>query len=297
MKKKILGLLLIMLLSMVGCTHNKKEDKIEVITTIFPLYDFVREIKSDDINVSMLLSPGQEVHTFDPSAKDIVNIHQCDLFIYIGGESDEWLNDILKDVNNERFHSIKLMDYVDNLFEDDTKEEYDEHIWTSPVNAKIMVEEISKALQTIVEDKEEIISNTASYVEKLNKLDEDFKNVIENADYKVMVFGDRFPFLYFAHEYGLQCHAAFSGCSTETEASAKQIKQLVDIIVNTSLKYVYYIGLSNKNVATAIATDAKVDMLLFHSTQNVSLDEFNREETYLTLMSANVEALQRGLSK
>ncbi len=300
MKKRYFLIVILFIFSLFGC-KNKSDDKLHIVTTIFPIYDFVREIKTDDFEVSMLLHPGQEVHTYDPSAKDIANIYESELFIYIGGESDSYVDTILK--NNKNVKALKLIDFVDALEEEEEDHEhdhshdaieYDEHIWTSIRNAVKMVKAISNSMLEIKDD-EQIVKNTNEYISKLEALDLKFSEIVNNAKTNIMVFADRFPFLYFAHDYNLNCYKAFPGCSTETEASAKKIKELVDVCRNNNLGYVYYIDLSNKNVAKAVSKDANVDMLLFHSVQNVTLDEF-KSETYLSLMKNNAIALEKGLN-
>lgn len=298
MKKRYFLIVILFIFSLFGC-KNKSDDKLHIVTTIFPIYDFVREITTDDFEVSMLLHPGQEVHTYDPSAKDIANIYESELFIYIGGESDSYVDTILK--NNKNVKALKLIDFVDALEEEDHEHdhshdavEYDEHIWTSIRNAVKMVKAISNSMLEIKDD-EQIVKNTNEYISKLEALDLKFSEIVNNAKTNIMVFADRFPFLYFAHDYNLNCYKAFPGCSTETEASAKKIKELVDVCRNNNLGYVYYIDLSNKNVVKAVSKDANVDMLLFHSVQNVTLDEF-KSETYLSLMENNAIALEKGLN-
>lgn len=295
MKKRYFLIIMLFILGLFGC-KNKSDDKLHIVTTIFPIYDFVREIKTDDFEVSMLLRPGQEVHTYDPSAKDITNIYESKLFIYIGGESDSYVDTILK--NNKNVKALKLIDFVDTLEEEDEhghdSVEYDEHIWTSIRNAVKMVKAISSSMLEIKND-EQIVKNTNEYISKLEDLDFKFREIVNNAKTNIMVFADRFPFLYFAHDYNLDCYKAFPGCSTETEASAKKIKELVDVCRNNNLGYVYYIDLSNKNVAKAVSKDANVEMLLFHSVQNVTLDEF-KSETYLSLMENNAISLEKGLN-
>ncbi len=288
--------------------------KISVVATIFPPYDFVREIAGENVSLTMLLPPGAESHSFEPTPKDIVAIQDCDVFLYVGGESDAWIDDILDSMDTSNIRVIRLMDLVTAVeeeivegMEDDHDEhedeqgaeeaEYDEHVWTSPKNAQLIVSGISEALCAAdAANRAAYEKNTEAYLAKLRELDAAFQAVVDNAARKTIVFGDRFPFRYFADAYGLTYFAAFPGCSTETEASAGTIAFLIDKIKAEQLPVVFHIELSNEKMADSIAEATGAKKLLLHACHNISKADFERGATYLELMNGNVAALKEALS-
>jgi zinc transport system substrate-binding protein len=320
--KKIISLaiaLLLGLLAPAGCTQQNKsaeaagDGQLSVVTTIFPPYDFVRQIAGDKAEVAMLLPPASESHSFEPTPQDIIKIQNCDLFIHVGGESDEWVNEVLESMDSSGLKVITLMDCVEAVEEevvegmqDEEAEdsaggeaeeaEYDEHVWTSPRNAKLIVQKISDALCEADAANAEIYrANTAAYQARLDELDAEFQAVADKAARKTIVFGDRFPFRYFADAYGLTYFAAFPGCSTETEASAATVKFLIDKIRAENIPVIFHIELSNEKMANTIseATGAKVRLL--HAGHNISKEDFQNGRTYLDIMAANVGTLKEAL--
>ena len=203
------------------------------MATIFPPYDFARQIAKDKADITMLLPPGSESHSYEPTPQDIIKIQNCDIFIYVGGESDTWVNEIFKSIDTKNIKVISLMDVVDPVEEEPVEgmqtedehsganAEYDEHVWTSPKNAIKISQKISDVLCEVdAENSAEYKKNCSEYLSSLTVLDNDFTNLVKSAKRKVMVFGDRFPFRYFVDAYGLSYYAAFPGCSSETEPSA-----------------------------------------------------------------------------
>ena len=336
--------LLVFLLN--GCSTVKKvstsDDKVSVVSTIFAPYDFVREVAGDKAELTMLLPPASESHSFEPTPQDIIKIQNSDVFIYVGGESDAWVNEVLESMDTSGMKIITLIDCVEVVEEEivegmeeehdhedisldeehegeeqegdeheneehaneehedeehaDVEHEYDEHVWTSPKNAKLIVQKISDVLCEVDEVNKEIYKkNTTEYLGKLDELDQAFQTVVDQSVRKTIVFGDRFPFRYFADAYGLSYFAAFPGCSTETEASAATVAFLIDKIKEEQIPVVFHVELSNQKMANTIseATDAKV--LLLHACHNVSKAEFESGVTYLDLMYKNVENLKEAL--
>jgi zinc transport system substrate-binding protein len=295
------------------CKKTKIEanGKATVVASIFPPYDFARQIAGDKINLSMLLPPASESHSFEPTPQDIIKIQNCDMFIYVGGESDAWVDRILSSIDTSdtsKKKIIRLMDCVEIVEEevvegmqDDGEEEaeeieYDEHVWTSPRNAKLIVQKISDALCEIDRDNADFYrQNTEIYLAKLDDLDAAFKDVTENAARKTIVFGDRFPFRYFADAYHLSYFAAFPGCSTETEPSAATVAFLINKIRAEHIPVVFHLELSNEKMADAIAEETGAKKLLFHAGHNVSKKDFERGETYYDLMMGNVSRLKEAL--
>jgi zinc transport system substrate-binding protein len=295
-----------------GCAKapatESDDAKINVVATIFPPYDFARAIAWDKANITMLLPPASESHSFEPTPQDIIKIQNCDLFIYVGGESDEWVNDVLASMDTSKMKIVTLMDCVEVVEEvvvegmEDEEEsgeeiEYDEHVWTSPRNAKLIVQKISDALCDIdAGNANTYKANTAAYLSDLDELDAEFRAVTDNAARKTIIFGDRFPFRYFADAYGLEYYAAFPGCSTETEASAATVAFLIDKVKAEKIPVVFHIELGNTKMADAIAEQTGAKVLELHAAHNISKDDFRDGKTYIDIMKDNVEALKEALN-
>jgi zinc transport system substrate-binding protein len=319
MKKLIYFILSVIVAStlLTGCGQGRKSTdgenasgKISIVATVFPPYDFTREIVGDKADLAMLLPPASESHSFEPTPKDIIEIQNCDVFIYVGGESDEWVNSVLDSMDTDDMKIITLIDCVTAVEEEvvegmeeeeeagDAEEpEYDEHVWTSPKNAKLIVQKISDVLCE-VDPKNTLIyqQNTADYETELDALDAEFQAAVDGAARKTMIFGDRFPFRYFADAYGLDYFAAFPGCSTETEPSAATVKFLIDKINDENIPVVFHIELSNEKMANTIseATGAKVSLL--HAAHNISKVDFENGVSYLDIMKQNVVAIKEALN-
>lgn len=317
--KKILKitLLLSMILSLniilIGCGNTNKDNsgKLNIVTTIFAPYDFARQIVGDDANITMLMSPGVETHSYEPSPADIIKISECDVFIYVGGENDEWVDGILETIDTEDITIIKLLDCVDVIEEeiiegmeseekeenhDSSEKEWDEHVWTSPANAikicKVMEEKFEKLDNSNASDYK---TNLDEYVGELNKLDEAFKETVNNGARKTIVFGDRFPVRYFVEEYGLKYFAAFPGCSSETEASASTIAFLIDKVKDEKIPVVFKIELSTGNIAETISDATGAKVLTFYACHNLTKKEFDSGKTYVDFMWENVSSLKEAL--
>lgn len=290
MKKRALFLFVfVCLISMSGCETKQEKTGISVITSNFPLYDFVREIGGDRVNVQLLLKPGAESHSFEPSPQDMIAIEEADLFFYIGGESEYWV----KSLTNHG--AVALIDSVEGKEEADGHET-DEHIWTSPKNAMTMAETICGELCRIDSENQLFYEeNLRRYSEELVALDCRFSEIVKHGERQKVVFGDRFPFLYFAEEYGLSYAAAFPGCASQAEPSAAVMAELIDTVQKENIPVVFYLELSNRSVAEAIADATGAKTALFHSCHNVSKQEFDEGATYLSLMNQNAEHLEEAL--
>lgn len=328
--KRIISMVLILILTLTasaalsGCQTKDKltgakntgsdEKRLSIVATMFPQYDFTRQIVGDKADISMLLAPGAESHSYEPSPQDIIRIQNCDVFIYNGGENDVWVDNILASIDQSKIKVIKLLDCVDPLGEElkegmepekedpDASEandgiEYDEHVWTSPENAVI----ITNVIRDVVSyedpaNADYYQANAQKYVKQLTELDKEFRTVVTSARRKTMVFGDRFPLRYFAACYGLDYWAAFPGCSTETEPSAATIAFLADKVKAEKIPVVFKIELSNGNVAKSVAEATGAKVLTFYSCHNLSKEDFENGETYLSLMKKNVKALKEALN-
>jgi len=296
--------LVAVLFGVTGCKRERNavtrkiDNKINVTVTIFPPYDFVRQIAGDRVHLSMLLPPGAEPHSFEPSPKDIITIQNSDVFLYIGGETDIWVDRILQSMNTDNMKILALMDAVNVVMEEDHEDEtaYDAHIWTSPRNAILIVSAITELLcEADAANAAVYRENAAAYIEELVQLDAAFSEIVDGAQRKTIVFADRFPFRYFADAYGLSCFAAFPACSTETEPSAATVAFLINKIRAEKIPVVFHIELSNERMADTISGETGAKKLLLHSGHNVTKRDFDAGLDYLTLMRQNVVNLQEAL--
>lgn len=296
-------------------TGSGDENKIRIVTTIFPAYDWVMNVLGDragQAEVTMLLDDGVDLHSFQPAADDILKISTCDLFIYVGGESDGWVDDALAEAVNKDMVVINLLDVLgDHAREEEVVEgmqaeeggeeeaEYDEHVWLSLKNAAVLVKSISEALQTIDEAGAQTYEkNTASYAEKLDALDHQYQEMIATAPVKTLLFGDRFPFRYLTEDYGLSYYAAFAGCSAETEASFETITFLADKVDELSLKAVMTCEGNDHKIAETIIENTRTKdqkILTLNSMQAVTSEDVANGTSYLSVMENNLSVLKDAL--
>ncbi|MCM1363607.1 MAG: metal ABC transporter substrate-binding protein [Faecalibacterium sp.] len=284
---------------------NYKKDEISIITTGFASYDFAKQIAAEKANVEMLLSPGEESHTFEPTPSDIIKIQDCDVFIYGGGESDEWVNNILSSIDTEKIAVVKMMESTEAEKEDiiegmehheDSEDEYDEHVWTSPLKAIEIVQSISNALcKSDSVNKDFYMSQTENYIKKLKMLDESFREISFSAQDKHFIIGDRFPFKYLFDEYNFSYYAAFPGCSAESDASPATIAFLIEKVKAENINVVFKVDLSSGNVAESIAESTGTKIETLYSCHIISSDDFNAGETYISLMQRNIEVLSQAI--
>lgn len=360
-----LSLVLVMCAScFYGCSSNKDEEKsskkIKVVATIFPVYDFLREIGGDKIDLTMLMTPGAETHSYEPTPKDMKTVSNADLFAYVGGDSDEWVEKILDGNKNDKMKVITLMDCVKTVaeehvegmeeehdhdhdedadskkdsdtdkhdehedkdkkdehadehkdehdHEDEDKDEHDhdhdsdepeqdEHVWTSPQNAIQIVKKLTAELSKVDPDNADYYKkNSENYIKKLKGLDKKFEDVVKNGKRKEIIFGDRFPFRYFVDRYGLKYYAAFPGCSTDTEASASTVAFLTNKVKEDQIPVIFHIELSNNKIAESIAEATGAKILQLNAVHNVTKEDFEKGETYLSLMEKNLKPLEEALN-
>ncbi len=306
MKKLIASFLVIMfMLTLVSCNTedkimSKEDGKLNIVATIFPYYDFVRNITNGKANVKMLLTAGVEPHHYEPTPADIININNADLFIYTGGESDEWAESIVDSLDKD-VKVLKLIDMVNTYNEEETdktvNDEIDEHIWTSPKNAIEITKIISREIIALDKDNSEYFANTSKkYLTELEELDKKFKDITENAKRNKIVFGDRFPILYFVKEYNLDYECAFPGCSSETEPGIATVNHLIDVVKEEKIPVVFYLDFSNQAVSTLLCEDSDAKPMLYHSCHNITQEDFNKGETYISLMNENAKAVREALN-
>ncbi len=284
--------------------------KVSIVCTNFPAYDFARQIVKEDADVQMLLKPGAESHTYEPTPEDLITIQNSNMFVYVGGDSDAWVDGVLDSMDNSKRTIFKLMDQVktveeetvegmeENESEEEEEEaEMDEHVWTSPANAATIVEKMAQAIAQIdPQNQAAYEQNAQAYIEKINDLDAQFHEVIDHAKRKEIIVGDRFPFRYFCDEFGLSYYAAFPGCSTDTQPSAKTVAFLIDKVKADQIPVVFHIELSNPQMADSIAEATGAKSMLLNAVHNVTDEDFNQGATYVSLMEKNVEALKEALN-
>ncbi len=326
-KAMILLSLLALVLVLAGCGKADKSEnektKISVVTTIFPEYDWVREIAGDEkenMEITMLLDNAVDLHSFQPTVDDIIKISNCDLFIYVGGESDGWVESALENAGKSGMRVINLLEVLgedakkeeavegmegeDHDHEEDEseheEEEYDEHVWLSLRNAEKFVRVIADALAEIdPEHKESYSVNVENYIEKLSALDGEYEKVVSGAERKTVLFGDRFPFRYLTDDYGLEYYAAFMGCSAETEASFETVSFLARKVDELSLPYVMTIdGTKHRIAETIIGNTEKKNqkVLSMNSMQSTTMKDVENGETYLSIMEKNLSVLREALN-
>ena len=343
----IFGLVLVVgLLAFLVLNREKFEQKkYSVVSTSFPGYDFARAVtKNTNISAKMLVKPGAETHAYEPTPQDIIDIKNADMFVYVGGDSDTWVEKILKDVDTKKTHVVKLVDLVSTVeeeivegMEDDDEHEHDhdhnhrhdhdhdhadhdhkydhdhdheshahkheheeeegpeidEHVWTSPKKAMEIVKKIAEVASEIdVAEKNKIDDNAEKYVAEIAQVDKDLHQAIDGKISEIVV-ADRFPFRYFADEFGLKYAAAFSGCSEQTEASAKTISFLINKVKQEKIKKIYKIELSNGKIAETVSKDTGAEVLELHSAHNVTAEDFSKGVTYVDLMKRNLLALSK----
>ncbi|MBQ6303315.1 MAG: zinc ABC transporter substrate-binding protein [Clostridiales bacterium] len=321
--RKITALVLAGLMTFGACScsaegiENKSGSRLSIVTTVFPCYDWVREIagsKISGIDLTMLLDNGTDMHSFQPAAKDIVKISSCDVFIYVGGESDEWVEDALKEAVNKDIRTVNLMDLLgDSVVEEETVEgmqaedeeegedgpEYDEHVWLSLLNAQVLVTGIADAMAQADPENASLYENNAgTYNSKLGELDGRYRAAVKDSDKDTILFCDRFPFRYLTDELGLDYYAAFSGCSAEAEASFETVVFLSGKIDELGLSSVLVIDGSDQKIAkTVIENTGSKDMeiLVMDSMQSTTTADSINGVTYLSVMESNLEVLVKAL--
>lgn len=301
--KKILFCMVMMLIMLAGSAAAEK--RLNIVATDFPCYDFARQIAGEHADVSMLIRPGVEVHSFEPSPADIMSVGGADLFVYIGGESDAWADNILSGFDDKDApYQLRMIEVVSPVEEEHHHEghdhgepEYDEHIWTSPKNAILMIDSLCQKICVLDAENADAYKAAAdAYIARISEIDAAFEAAVESGKRRELVFGDRFPFVYFTEAYGLDYFAAFESCTAETEPSPMTLMMLIEKVKSEDIPVIYTIEMSTQNVARTISEETGAQILTLHSLQTVTQDEFAAGETYVSIMWKNVEAVRKGLN-
>ena len=285
-----------------------------IVAASFPAYDLARAVCGEEAEITLLLPPGAESHSYEPTPRDILTVEECGLFVYLGGESDAWVDTILDSLDRP-VETLRMIDCVDTLEEESLEgmtardhgygehdghdhglgevHEIDEHVWTAPENAGRIAGCIAERAAALDPSHAQVYRAAASaYQGEIDALDRDFRDFFAETGERTLVFGDRFPLRYFAEAYGLTCYAAFPGCATQTEPSAATVAFLTEKVRQEGIPVVFYIEFSNHLVADSIAEAAGARTALFHSCHNVSRQELEAGATYLSLMRGNLETLK-----
>lgn len=299
--------------------------KLSLVCTSFPPFDLARSVAGDQAELTMLLKPGAESHTYEPTPQDIKKIAEADLFITVGGENDAWVDHLLDSLGDKKPEIFKLVEAVDTVEEElvegmeaedehehehesshkidkdeaneDDEHEIDEHVWTAPKNFSLMAEKLASRLAEMdPEHAERFAENARTTAQQFDKLDKEIRQIVDHAKRKTFIFADRFPLRYFADAYGLDYFAAFSGCSVNTEASPKTVAFLIDKVKEEKIPVVFSIEFSSGQMADAVCEATGAKHRTFHSCHNISADELARGETTLSLMEKNLEVLKEALN-
>ena len=311
MPKKQFAITLVLIITIClfsGCAagtdppDNQDSGKITVIATLFPQYDFTRQIAGDRAEIIMLLPPGTESHVYEPTPADIIKIEKSDVFIYTGQHMEPWAGRIIDGLDGSVLvadisEDITLEKENEDEHQDGYDHEYNPHFWTSPVLARVMADNITAALCEADPDGSGYYqTNVEEYKEKLDRLDQDISETIAAGKRGKAIFAGKFAFYYFFEQYGLDYEAAYDSCAAEAEPSVRRIAQLTEIIKNEQIPVVYYEELANPAVAEAICEETGAKPLLLHSCHNVTLEDFDAGVTYLDLMYQNLQNLKEGLN-
>ena len=326
MRKRVIAVIcscVVMIGCLSACGSNTESssapesDNLQIVTTIFPIYDWVREILGENpvgIELTMLMDNGVDLHSFQPTAMDILRVSSCDMFVYVGGESDQWVEDAMQEAANEKQKEINLMESLGDGMkeeqivegmqpeEEDTESEepeYDEHVWLSLKNASILCGRLAEAIREMDPDHAEIYeANVTAYQQKLADLDNEYQSVVNESSQKTVLFGDRFPFRYLTDDYSLDYYAAFAGCSAETEASFETISFLAGKVDELGLNSVMTIEGSDQRIAETIIQNTKEKdqkILTMDSMQATTSKDAGQGATYLSIMEKNKNVLKEAL--
>ena len=322
MKKSMAFLmcLLITVLALTGCGKADKNKKLSIVATTFPEYDWVVQVmgeEADQADLTLLLDNGVDLHSYQPTAEDIIKISSCDMFIYVGGESDDWVDDVLAQAHNKDMVIVNLLEVLkDDIKEEEIVEgmqaqeeeedeesgeaEYDEHVWLSLKNAAKLCRYLSEELGKIDPGNKELYADNADdYLEKLNALDASYQEAVDAAKTKTLLFGDRFPFRYLADDYGLKYYAAFAGCSAESEASFSTIQFLAEKVDELGLTAIMQIESADGKIARTIKETTKTKnqtVLTLDSMQSTTSQDVKNGATYLSVMEKNLDVLKKALN-
>jgi len=311
----VILILVVTIFNFSSCGNINSDDndgKLKIVATLFPQYDFARQIAGDKADVKLLLPPGVESHSFEPTPRDIIEIYNADLFLYTGDIMEPWAAAIIKGITNENLTVVDCSENIELLHDDEDDEDEDEdeddgrhdhghgadpHIWLDPNKAIKMVKDIFHAIREKDPDNYDFyLKNVNDYMNELWKLDNDISDVIEKAERNVIVFGGRFSYIYFLTRYNLDYVTAYDSCSTYAEPSVAKVAYVIDFIRENNIPCIYHEELSDPKVAKSIAKETNIEYLQFSTAHNITKSEFDDGVTFLDIMYANLENLKKGLN-
>ena len=307
--RRVFIFVLLPLVLLSSCTKSEATTEgFTVVAADFPSYDAARAILGGTGNLEMLLPPGTESHSYDPTPRDMVHIAECDLVIYTGGPSDERVRTILSSLDNPP-SSFALTDQVELLYEEHregmeeeeghhhSEHEIDEHVWTSPANEIEIIRNLTALMASIDVQNAEIYENNAEkYINRIQNLDQAFRSIVSNSKRNTLIFASRFPLLYFIREYGLEYYAAFPGCAEESEPSARTVAFLIDKAEELEVPCILTIEMSSPMIANVIAEEVGCEVRVFNTLHNVSAADFLSGKDYVDLMEENIDVLKEALN-
>lgn len=298
-----------------GCGEGKRSDKLTIVVTIFPVYDWVKNLLGDrlaEVDLILLEDTGADLHNFQPTPHDIYLVTTCDVFIYVGGESDKWVDDVLAQATNQDMIVLNLLDELGSAARDEAllegmepeeeeeEDAKDEHIWLSPKNALLLCPVLTKVLQEKDPDNAETYRVAGeAYQKRLGDLDRAYTEAAAGAKIRTVLFADRFPFLYLVEDYGLTAYAAFSGCSAETEASPAMIRRLAEKVDSLGLRYVFVLENGNRRTAETVISESRAksaQILEINSMQSVTGSDAENGADYIRIMESNLSVLKKALA-
>lgn len=292
--KRLIALIIVFTLLLCGCANieNTKE-KLSIVATNFSCYDFARAVAGDSADITLLIPPGADIHSFEPTALDIAKIKDSDLFIYVGGESDSWVEKLIRNLKKEDTSVLNLFDKLGLQHNHET----DEHIWTSPENAIKIVNLIRDNLNNINSaNSKKYTANAEKYVSEIKNVGDSTKEIIAASEHRHLVIADRFPLKYFAEYYGLNVTAAFSACDHETDVPLNTATTLIETVKSNNLAYIFVTESGSRDLAKIIADNTGCEILTIHSVQSISAEDLKNGVTYVSLMEQNAQSLRKGLT-
>jgi zinc transport system substrate-binding protein len=301
--RKIISVLIILgsVLILGSCNNTIDNGKLNIVTTIFPIYDIVRSISDDTVNIDLMISPGQDIHSYDPSTDDIINVKKSDLFIYIGDNMETWVDDLTKNESDmfvlEIAHDERIkLSSLEHHEHHDHDHNVDMHIWTNPYYVLIMVELITNALIEVNPSYKELYEkNALEYTEEVNKIIQDINEIVDNKKRDTLYFGAPFAFYYFTTAFGLEHRTVYDTCSIEVEPTIDKILTINKEIIDNDIPVVYTKELLNDNIARKLIEGSNAKLIVLHSGHNVSSSDFEKGITFLEIWHNNIEALKEGL--
>lgn len=312
--KKIISIMIIaaVLLGLCACgnVENSKSDELNIVCTTFPQYDFVKNILGTEEGLTLLLSDGGDLHSYEPTAQDIIKISSSDIFVYTGGTSDQWVEGVLESANNSNLKTVSLMELVETYEEEyvagmerehnhgtENHGNEDEHVWLSLKNAASITDQLCEIIcEADSENADKYKSNAQDYINELDRLDSEYQNTVNTGVRKTLLFADRFPFRYLIEDYSLEYYAAFAGCSSESEASFQTMAFLIDKTKELNLPVILTIDGSDGSIAKTVCEASGAKTAMLDSCQSVSLTDIANGTTYIGIMENNLEILREALN-